>query len=303
MSDAWRPLSIREGSEESDYAGPFAGVPDWLFGPLWTWLVERYPLRLSTKVGPRWNGRAIADYRGLAMAIRVSLDDSNQPNPSNAQGLQSRLYSLVFNDPAVLLDCVDYALHTGNFTGGYLGDSVRAPTELDELLTRAGSIYRVQVDAAGHFLTRRVAPETQATADALLKGGDRPAEYLSRAWRAVYGRSPNPGEGYREAVRAVEAASIPIVSPTNDRATLGTIIRDMKAAPHKWRVALRHHTPTDQVQSVIGMLDLLWVGQTGRHADPDQTHPVDVTQEQAEAGLALALTLVAWFKNGTVTRV
>ena len=49
------------------------------------------------------------------------------------------------------------------------------------------------------------------------------------------------------------------------------------------------------------MLDLVWKGQRDRHGDPDPHAPLSVTQEQAEAAVQLAVTVVQWFTAGVVT--
>jgi len=131
----------------------------------------------------------------------------------------------------------------------------------------------------------------------------RAGEHLARAWVATYGRTGNPSEGYRESIKAVEAAAKPVVSPANDRATLGTVIADIRNDPTKWTIDLHSPTPTDQMPQVQGMLELLWKGQSNRDGTPDADAPLSVTQEQAEAALHLAMTLVQWFTSGVVTRV
>ena len=52
----------------------------------------------------------------------------------------------------------------------------------------------------------------------------RPAQHLRDAWQKAWGRSPDASAAYTNAVRAVEAAYAPIVSPKNGQATLGSII-------------------------------------------------------------------------------
>lgn len=301
MDDGWRPLSTRESTEKDAFAGPFEGTPEWLFGPLWTWVCARYRLTWHSRDGEHLRRDAVDEYRRIAMVLRVSLESPGAPNPSDARGLRASLHEYVRQLPWALLDVADYALATKDFSGGYGADDAEAPAELDVLLRTAGSVYRVQADGDHFYLARRVPTEEQAGADLEMSSGGRPAEHLRRSWRAVFGRNPNPGEGYREAIRAVEAAAKPVVSPNNERTTLGTVIRDMRAAPAKWRVGLQHHTPGQQVPAVIEMLDLLWAGQTGRHGDADETKPLDVTQEQAEAAAQLAVLLVGWFRTGVVS--
>jgi hypothetical protein len=55
------------------------------------------------------------------------------------------------------------------------------------------------------------------------------------------------------------------------------------------------------VETVADMLDLVWKGQSDRHGSPDLTAPISVSQEQAEAAMHLAVTVVQWFTTGVVT--
>jgi hypothetical protein len=112
------------------------------------------------------------------------------------------------------------------------------------------------------------------------------------------GRDPDPSTAYRESIRAVEVVAKPIVSPENNRATLGTVIRDMKAKPEKWVVRL-DNSSTEQV---IAMCELLWKGQTDRHGSDDPEVPLNVSQEEADSAFYIALALVRLFASGAVTR-
>ena len=56
-------------------------------------------------------------------------------------------------------------------------------------------------------------------------------DLLHEAWKAVYGRLPDPEEAYEKAITAVEQAGAPVVIPNNSNATLGSMIsalRDQK---------------------------------------------------------------------------
>lgn len=289
--ERWRPLSVREAGTAQAYDGPHDGVPYWMFGALWDWVAERYPVRIATPNGPIEHPMAAGTYRRIQMALALNLEGSGLG--TRAERMRDALRAKAVKKPAVLLDVVDYWLGHDSEREGV------AIRQLDDILKAGRSVWTV-LPGSPPCLTRRVAPEARGAVIALGDTG-RPSEHLSRAWRAVYGRQPNPGEGYREAIRAVEAAAKPVVSPDNGRTTLGTIIHDMRARPDKWEVRLKHHTPDGQVSAVVGMLDLLWSGQSGRHGDPAPDAPMDVTQEEAEAGLHLAVTLVHWFSRGVVT--
>ena len=130
---------------------------------------------------------------------------------------------------------------------------------------------------------------------------DRPADYLKGAWHKAWGRDPDPSGAYREAVRAVEAAYAPIVSPKNELATLGTIIRDIRNKPSKFSVRLQADEPEQNVGRLLSTLELLWKSQLDRHGSPDEEVPLNVSLEEAQDAVALATTLVHLAQQGGFT--
>jgi hypothetical protein len=100
--------------------------------------------------------------------------------------------------------------------------------------------------------------------------------------------------------KAVEAAAIPVVSPANAKATLGTVIRDLENQQARWRLAVAAPSGTDPIAPLLGMLRLLWQGQTDRHGSGGPT--VAPSAEAAAAAVHLAATLVQWFRAGVVSR-
>jgi hypothetical protein len=115
------------------------------------------------------------------------------------------------------------------------------------------------------------------------------------------GETPNPSSAYRNGVRAVEAAAIPVVLPADTTATLGKMIKAMRDAPSKWEAALGGDRK-DGVAAVVEMMDLLWKGQHDRHGFVEDDRPLEVSQEEAEFAVALAVTLVQLLTNGGVRR-
>ena len=65
-----------------------------------------------------------------------------------------------------------------------------------------------------------------------MASGTRAAGYLTRAWEQAWGRNPNASDSYRDSVRAVEAATSPIVLPNDANATLGRVIGTIRANAH-----------------------------------------------------------------------
>jgi len=97
-----------------------------------------------------------------------------------------------------------------------------------------------------------------------MNAGDKAAQHLTLAWKAVYGRQPVQARGYGDAIKAMEVATIPVVCPGNLRAKLVRVITDLWAKPSKWAVNLKNPIPDRQVEIVVDMLDLIWKGRPKR---------------------------------------
>ena len=120
--------------------------------------------------------------------------------------------------------------------------------------------------------------------------GTTAAQHLEGAWGAAYGRLPNAGESYREAIKAVEAAAIPVVEPNNHKATLGTVLRQLATTSGQWATTAPATEPL-----VVEMTKVLWSQQVGRHGAAGSGPPPAHTPEEAKAAVHLAATLVQWF--------
>ena len=185
------------------------------------------------------------------------------------------------------LDVVDYILYHSDVS---LGER----TDLEEFLSVGGSAWGV----TPRGLELRVDRTLQSTAETVFKKQARPSEHLAQAWHKAWGRSPDSSGAYREAVRAVEAAYSPIVSPKNELATLGTIIADIKNKPSKFSVRLQSDTPEENVERLLGMLQMLWKSQLDRHGTADEAVPLNVSIDEARDAVALATTLVHLAQQG-----
>ena len=113
------------------------------------------------------------------------------------------------------------------------------------------------------------------------------------------GRNPDPSRAYNEAIRAVEVVAAPVVIPDDPKATLGKIIKAMEDKPSKWTVDLVEATP----EQVTGMAAMIWQAQFDRHGTDDEDVPLNVSQEQADAAVHVAIALVRLFAGGHITRV
>ncbi len=233
----------------------------------------------------------------IERALRSPLDWSGGTMSAMAT-IQSRS-----QDPKFHLDLIDAILH-----------EFPMPDEaatLNLILEQGGSVWKVVLldsPAFQYGLERRIDEAVADSARQVIAESGNAGKHLGLAWRAAYGRNPKPTEAYWESVRAVEAAGKPIVSPTNEITTLGTMIRDMAAAPTKWRMTLQPKVDpkqpkaaVDPIETLIAMMRLLWKSHTDRHGTPDES--VEVSEVEAAGALHLAVTLVQWFSAGTVIRV
>jgi hypothetical protein len=289
----WTPLSQRRIPRPE--ATLVDGVPDYLAGPLMRWLGSY--LRDRPKLTER-----------IALHLRVALDD--QDAERFAAGLRA-------DDPVLLLDAIDVALHLDKSfwwdldvagpmlnmaeasLASWIPDTVwpkdsqaREVERLDELLEDAGSAFTV--DWKERCLRRRVATGVALAAEQAMSAD--PGGHLRDALAAIYGRHPDPAKAYDEAVRAVEAAAIPLVLPKGKAETLGKVLRHFEDAPDKWVLAIQGDG--GNIAALAAMIKMLWRGHVARHSGGPDYRPQ--RQDEAEMAVHLAATLVQWFTSGAV---
>ncbi|MBC2906778.1 hypothetical protein H4N64_35705 [Streptomyces sp. PSKA01] len=124
--------------------------------------------------------------------------------------------------------------------------------------------------------------------------------HLRRAYTAAYALHPEPGRAYSEAIKAVECAAHATVEPNNTKATLGTMLTQLRQHPGQWVVALPGTTGVEGENVVYAMASLLWKGQTSRHGAQQPTR--EETADEARMAVDLATSLVRWFADGAVRR-
>ncbi|MCA5893411.1 hypothetical protein LEP48_08610 [Isoptericola sp. NEAU-Y5] len=167
---------------------------------------------------------------------------------------------------------------------------------LDDYMRDCGMAWKVGTRRGFAGLERRVPEGVQIAAEAVMNDSDHAGEVLTGAWRAAFGVSPDPSKAYGLAIKAVETAAKPQVSPKDDVATLGKmrgVLRDQK-----WGLPLAQQD--DEGLILREMVSALWTGQTDRHGSDGPL--VTPTQEQAETAIMLAVPLVHWFSSGAASR-
>ena len=288
MTD-YQPLSERE-KPESDRAGLAEGVPPWLRSSLAAWIM--HPLEEADKRNTSGVGGVLQEIERNAR-IQPALNFSGSfPDIYAKTDLENRVKS---GDEDMTLNVLDYIV----------GESPSSMAEqLANILHQGGSVWTIGSTPSGCLgLIRRVDATMQQAADQAMSGGQQHHKYLRKAWGEAYGRNPSPDSAYTDAVKAVEAVSIPVVRPLKKPETLGLVIVELRDHPEKFATRLvPSSSPPDSVTVVREMLQLLWKSQWDRHGVDDTSVPLTVTQEEAEDALSLAVTLVRWFGTGAIHR-
>lgn len=266
------------------------GVPDWLLIPLLDWLEK--------ELGA-WSARQ------LSIRLRISILDSDAPEHAVRVALEERARESERGRWDVL-DAIDYLLQSDldgelGIPADWIGTRPISGSEpiavLIRLLSTGGSAYRPRKGR----LERRVDPATVAAFEHVAAtANDEASLHLRQAWQATYGRDPEPSRAYGEAVRAVEAASCPLVLPKDPRPTLGKVIARLRDRPDDWQLVLPGEHEAEGIAALRVMLQLLWTAQRSRHAGGPDTREQLLTE--AEAAVPLAVTCVHWFASGFVKR-
>jgi hypothetical protein len=251
---------------------------------------------------------SLSDLHSIERSLRIVIPTLYQQARVN---MDMYLNSLVEDDDFdSYLDIVDHCLGRTSSL-----QDLRLLEQLNQSLHEGGSAYEVGdlIDANGkpYFGLRKRVPEGVAQAVDLASGHERAGEHLKRAFTSAYGRDPNPNDAYSHAVKAVEAAAQPIVSPSDSAATLGKMIGVLRDSPRRFRAALTGRAITGveepqeltSVDAIKVMMQVLWTSQHTRHVSTSQEVSIAMSQAEAEAGVHLAATLVQWFSSGAIVRI
>jgi hypothetical protein len=291
-SSEYLPLSMREKRARPSHEALAEGVPPYLVYALRNWMQNQVaPSRFHRDgYGNPVKGPVVDN----AFLDRVERNVRGRGfGQGSAKSRFDALQKIAELDGDEYLDAVDFVLHE---------HPDPAIDELETILREGGSAFRVGSAPDGRLcLERRVPEEIAAAIDSVIDESGRAGLHLRNAWSSVYARAPNPSDAYSEAVRAVEVAAIPVVSPSDATATLGKTIGALRADPQQWDLVLQP-AKGESIDALLAMMDLLWTAQHDRHGKPDTEAPLNVSLEEAQAAVHLAVTLVQWFTSGSVRR-
>lgn len=162
----------------------------------------------------------------------------------------------------------------------------------------AASAAEVALQDDVYRLRRRVPVGVEELAEASKQSASASAgQYLGKAWREAYSLTPDTSLVMTEAIKAVETAAHPVVTPTAKKKRLGMMTQTIKDQSG-WTLAFpnRDDGHPDHKAVLVGMLETLIIAQADRHGG---AAPSVV---EAQGHVQLASTLVQWFSAGLVVR-
>ena len=279
---SWYPLNVRESGEYDNYDALSEGVPAWIRTPLIEFIVDRF---LNHQAAYR--DLVTSKVRSCGAAVRVVLPESDYNG-----AFRKWLRGHATDRPGLLLTIVDWLVAT---------EGAGHRSAVEKILASGNSAWTVGEWGDGHVgLVRRVDATATAAAARAISAKTAASHHLAEAWQAAYGLNGDPSKAYREAVKAVEFAVIPVVIPKDAGATLGKVLGQVRS-DGDWIIPLtREKDSGDVAGMLLSMLEALWVGQSDRHGST--LPPIPITPEAAQAAVLMATTLVQWFQSGAVRR-
>jgi hypothetical protein len=293
--DEWRPFSARRSEAGlQEFVRLTDGVPHWLRESLWRWLSAR--MHSTVYDGrSRYLSPDTAKIRRAERVLRISAEwyGDGKAHSDRIKGLASLRNALYKNEEA-FLGAVDLMLSE-------LEPESNECRALEHALEEAASAWRVGLVSGRPGLVERIDPTVQLAAETTGTLDARAGRLLADAWKHAFSMTRDPSAAYRYAVRAVEAAAAPVISPKDSIPTLGKMITAFRDKPEKWNFTFKVDSAADPRTVLLGMMQILWTNEYTRHVDPDIQAPLHVSQAEAESAVVLALTLVNWFISGAVS--
>lgn len=291
---SWRPLGVDTDEDVAVYDALHDGLPTWLADSVWAWVADAVTLYRPYRDG---SGRvAMLDVElaeAMCQTLRIPLPSLRATDVNASTGSSQRQAAMKalrgHRDP---LQIIDYLLAHG---------AQGKADALEQILERGKSAWAVGTRSGKPGLVRRVPLGVQIAADSVMARAGQAGVRLAKAWEALYGIGPDPSEAYRLAILAVEDAAVPVVSPSNARASLGTVLRQMEGQGD-WQLPMkREHPQAPSRETVVALMRMLWHGQHDRHGGQPSA-PGNVTEPEAVVALSVAVSLVQLFDAGLVQR-
>lgn len=198
-------------------------------------------------------------------------------------------------DDEKCLDIVEAILATNNNTDQIV-------YQLNAILTSSGSKWIAVKNSSGvgATLEERVSESAQnALAIAIKESDTTTQQFLRTAWNNAFGRTPNPSNAYSNSIKAIEAAAWPVITPKDNKATLGTMLGELRSNISKWETATTDKVADQGITAVKDIMQLIWDGQTDRHGT---AQPVAPSQDAAEQAVLYAVVICNFFNRKLIAK-
>jgi hypothetical protein len=296
------PLSVREGwIPIKDWITPTTTFNEPTRRALREWLEHHYPHRVQIR----------PDSYSKLKTFLIQHSELLQPNgqwiygTNEAQVLMSQVERSEMQQ--ALLELLDFTLRS--LCSGPDDKAAEQRLSLQSILQVARSNWRVGLlgtDEEGidrYGLLRRASPVADRAALLAASGPKhRAGVHLRDAWANLYGLRPNPSHAYHEAVRAVESAAKATLAPDDKDTTLGKMMNNLRTGRNQFVVRLNGDEHNDPRDTVHNMMAMIWRSEVDRHGTDDPEIPINVSGDETEAAIFVAVTLVQFFQAGHITR-
>jgi hypothetical protein len=287
MSD-WSPLGFEN---DADFHGLVDGVPPWLEQSFWDWMRNRFTNRVSANGIYGANTRYVSlfnvtELRRIERRLKIAVPYTGTDLDQGVAWVKG----VAGHEPGRDLRIADYFLSEG------------APTaDLETMLSEAGSLWTVGERLGKPGLVQRLPEGVRVAGESVMASSGHAGERLAKAWTAAFGIEPDPSKAYSLAIKAIEDAMKPQISPNDASATLGKMIGKIRA-DGDWSLPFaREDDRATSASVLLGQLQMLWSGQADRHGgDPDPD--LAITQAAAEAAVVFAVPVVQAFSSGMARR-
>ncbi|GAB3796148.1 hypothetical protein GCM10028798_05750 [Humibacter antri] len=291
--EGWRPLGVETDEDVASYDALHDGIPAWMDTPYWLWVQGALTQIRTFGDGsgriPMLNVELAED---MCQTLRIPLPDLRAAVGNQTGRRQLAEAIAILRKHPMPLQVADYLL-------AYNDRADHAA--LGELLWRSNSAWKVAERAGRTGLVRRVAVGVQTAGDSVIARSGQAGIHLAQAWQELFGLDGSSSEAYRLAILAIEDAAVPVVSPANGSATLGTVLKQIEDQAD-WQLPMgREHSKSPSGDVVVSLMRLVWHGQHDRHGGQPSA-PGAVTPEEARVAVTTAVVLVDWFTDRLVER-
>lgn len=282
------PLSVRRG-QQPEFT-QVTGVPKFLWPYLRDWIYRA--------VKNDENSFGIVYSLGLDFHMEIGESiSSKDPARSLVQFLADHCSGLFYgwDSGFLIFDIIDSLLDYG------CGDAEM----LEEILYRTG--HELRVSPKGDFLVERIDPVNWNSYEEAVHPEDVASKLMQDAWSLAFGRDPNLLEAWGNAIKSIETLLKPVVSPDDEKATIGKMTNALRDKPEKWDCLLpdREYLFGGEKITKASMdvfIDALSVigYQPNRHG----SGTIEEVDETAVRGvLFLATTVLGWLREGVLVPV